>query len=142
MIEEKLRKKIAELFAHYVISINVDGRYSEKPYVEEVFAYFKEAGYKLPSIKVCGGCPDRFEGCVRLADDQSKPVIHETGNYLKDLAALHKEYEEVEGHHIREDSRYPEQGCDHDYEPTFQGGDTYQCGKCGKEIDMTEDEDD
>ena len=25
--------------------------------------------------------------------DQSKPVIHETGNYIKDLEALHKEYE-------------------------------------------------
>lgn len=29
--------------------------------------------------------------------------------------------------------------CDHDFVPTFQGGDTYKCSKCGKEIDMTED---
>lgn len=29
--------------------------------------------------------------------------------------------------------------CDHDYVPTFQGGDTYKCSKCGHEIDMTED---
>lgn len=32
------------------------------------------AGYVKPSaIKVCAGCPDRFEGCVKLADDQSIP---------------------------------------------------------------------
>ncbi len=31
--------------------------------------------------------------------------------------------------------------CLHDWEPTFQGGDTYKCKKCGQEIDMTEDED-
>ena len=31
------------------------------------------------------------------------------------------------------------ESCDHNFEPTFQGGDTYQCTKCGKEIDMTED---
>ena len=30
--------------------------------------------------------------------------------------------------------------CNHDYEPTLQGGDTYRCRLCGKEIDMTEDE--
>lgn len=30
--------------------------------------------------------------------------------------------------------------CSHDWTPTFQGGDTYRCKKCGKEIDMTEDE--
>ena len=51
-----------------------------------------------------------------------------------------QEYLENEGHHIREDSHYPEEDCDHDYEPTFQGGDTYKCNKCGKDIDMTEDE--
>lgn len=31
--------------------------------------------------------------------------------------------------------------CEHDWEPTFQYGDTYRCAKCGKEINMTEDED-
>ena len=30
--------------------------------------------------------------------------------------------------------------CTHSWIPTFQGGDTYRCKKCGKEIDMTEDE--
>ena len=30
--------------------------------------------------------------------------------------------------------------CDHDYTASFQGGDTYRCRKCGKEIDITEDE--
>lgn len=29
--------------------------------------------------------------------------------------------------------------CNHDFEPTFQGGDTYKCRLCDKEIDMTED---
>jgi len=29
---------------------------------------------------------------------------------------------------------------EHDFIPTFQGGDTYKCSRCGKEIDMTEDE--
>lgn len=29
--------------------------------------------------------------------------------------------------------------CEHDYEPTFRGGDTGRCWLCGKEIDMTED---
>lgn len=29
--------------------------------------------------------------------------------------------------------------CDHRYYPTFQGGDTYKCEKCGNEIDITED---
>ena len=29
--------------------------------------------------------------------------------------------------------------CDHDYQPSFNGGDTYKCTKCNKEIDMTED---
>lgn len=48
------------------------------------------------------------------------------------------EYKENEGHHIQEDKHYPEEDCDHDYEATFQGGDTYTCSKCGKEIDMTE----
>lgn len=33
-----------------------------------------------------------------------------------------------------------ENNCFHDWIPTFQGGDTYRCIKCGKEIDMTEDE--
>jgi DNA-directed RNA polymerase subunit RPC12/RpoP len=28
--------------------------------------------------------------------------------------------------------------CDHDWVPTFEGGDTYRCRKCGKKIDMTE----
>ena len=31
------------------------------------------------------------------------------------------------------------ENCKHQYEPTFQEGDTYRCSKCGKEIDMTED---
>lgn len=31
--------------------------------------------------------------------------------------------------------------CQHGvWEPTFQGGDTYRCKLCGKEVDMTEDE--
>jgi len=30
--------------------------------------------------------------------------------------------------------------CFHVWVPTFQGGDTYCCKKCGKEIDMTEDD--
>ena len=51
-----------------------------------------------------------------------------------------QEYEEQEGHHIREDEHDPTEDCDHDYEPTFQGGDTYRCSKCGKQIDMTEDD--
>ena len=29
--------------------------------------------------------------------------------------------------------------CNHKFLPTFKGGDTYKCSKCGKEIDMTED---
>lgn len=29
--------------------------------------------------------------------------------------------------------------CNHDWQPTFLGGDTYACKKCGKQIDMTED---
>jgi len=51
-----------------------------------------------------------------------------------------QEYEENEGHHIREDAHDPTEDCDHDYEPTFQGGDTYKCSKCGKEIDITEND--
>jgi tRNA(Ile2) C34 agmatinyltransferase TiaS len=34
-----------------------------------------------------------------------------------------------------------EPNCFHDWVPTFQGRDTYRCKKCGKEIDMTEDDD-
>lgn len=30
--------------------------------------------------------------------------------------------------------------CNHEYEPTFQNGDTYKCAKCGDEIDITEDD--
>jgi hypothetical protein len=52
-----------------------------------------------------------------------------------------QEYLEQEGHHIREDEHDPREDCDHDYVPTFQGGDTYKCSKCGHEIDMTEDDD-
>ena len=26
--------------------------------------------------KVCQGCPDRFEGCAKLADDQSLPELY------------------------------------------------------------------
>jgi hypothetical protein len=29
----------------------------------------------------------------------------------------------------------------HDWVPTFEGGDTYRCLKCGKFVDMTEDDD-
>ena len=30
--------------------------------------------------------------------------------------------------------------CDHDWVPTFENGDTYACCKCGKRIDITEDD--
>ena len=30
---------------------------------------------KKPTLKVCQGCPDRFEGCVKLADDQTPPSL-------------------------------------------------------------------
>ena len=31
--------------------------------------------------KVCQGCPDRFEGCVRLADDQTFGILPEPPIY-------------------------------------------------------------
>jgi len=39
-----------------------------------------------------------------------------------------------------EDDELTQATCLHDWVPTFQGGDTYRCKKCGKEIDMTEDD--
>jgi rubrerythrin len=39
-----------------------------------------------------------------------------------------------------EDDELIQAACLHAWTPTFQGGDTYRCKKCGKEIDMTEDD--
>lgn len=39
-----------------------------------------------------------------------------------------------------EEIRQKQASCQHDFRPTFQGGDTYECRLCGKEVDMTEDD--
>jgi len=36
--------------------------------------------------------PDGTPAIGIISDDQLEPTIHETGNYLDDLEALHKEY--------------------------------------------------
>lgn len=53
-------------------------------------------------------------------------------------AILHVQDDEPQGN---PDGDEQQTNCEHDYEATFQGGDTYKCSKCGKEIDMTEDDD-
>ena len=49
----------------------------EKVILDQILAIIQEAGWKPPTKKVCQGCPDRFEGCVKLADDQSLPPVPE-----------------------------------------------------------------
>ncbi len=38
---------------------------------------------KLLPVKICDGCPDRFEGCVKLADDQTQGFFVGTDEYAR-----------------------------------------------------------
>lgn len=72
MIEEKLKQEINRFLVTQFMCDEVpdDECLSEAAYIID---YVKKAGWWTPTKKVCEGCPDRFKGCVKLAEDQSLP---------------------------------------------------------------------
>jgi len=69
--QDKLREKIAKVIRDFDRNQN----FFSDELTDQILTCIKEAGYKSPSIKICNGCPDRFEGCVQLDPDRSLPLL-------------------------------------------------------------------
>ncbi len=46
--EAQIIEGLTKILGHYAMAFEIDGMYSEKPYVEEILAYFKSHGWKSP----------------------------------------------------------------------------------------------
>ena len=93
MTDEELKQLVREQIAkeyweiHYSLSSEAFTWVKAKLTNEDIGGAYNFADAILALKK-----PDGTPAIGIISDDQLEPTIHETGNYLDDLEALHKEY--------------------------------------------------